>query len=117
MQEWQSSGGREREHAPVACNRSHVHTIEQTPTVDKEETTFAVFLLGEESDHTIKVTLEVNKLKLPMEVHTGVAVSVISSTTRNKYFPKCSPEMHHSCSNHLNWRTDATCWEMTVEVS
>ena len=90
MQEWQSSGGREREHAPVACNRSHVHTIEQTPTVDEEETTFAVFLLGEESHHTIKVTLEVNKLKLPMEVDTDVAVSVISSMTRNKYFPKCS---------------------------
>ena len=71
----------QREQAPVARNRSQVHTIEQTPIVDEEETTFAMFRLGEESHHPIKVTLEVNGLQLPMEVDTGAAVSVISSTT------------------------------------
>ena len=100
----------QREQAPVARNRSQVHTIEQTPIVDEEETTFAMFRLGEESHHPIKVTLEVNGLQLPMEVDMGAAVSVISSTNPRQVLPQVLSETHHSCSNHLHWRTDATCW-------
>ena len=71
----------QREQAPVARNHSQVHTVKQTPIADEEETTFAMFQLGEESHHPIIVTLEVNGLLLPMEVDTSAAVSVISSTS------------------------------------
>ena len=63
-------------HVPVT-----VHTIEQTPVVDEEEVTFAMFRLEGKTHHPIIVTLEVNGVQLPIELDTGAAVSVISSTT------------------------------------
>ena len=97
-------------------NHSQVHTIEQTPILD-EETTFAVFQLGEKSQHPIIVTLEVNGLPLPMEVDTGAAVSVISSTTRDKFFPKCSLRRTTAVLTTYTGEQMLLAGEMTVEVS
>ena len=52
----------------------------------------------------------------PVVLHRCSSISHFIHDTK-QVLPQVLSEMHHSCSNHLNWRTDATCWEMTVEVS
>ena len=103
--------------APCTRNRGQVHTIEQTPVVNEEEATFALFRLEGKTHHPIVVTLEVNGVQLPMEVDTGAAVSVISSTTRDKFFPKCSLRSTTTVLTTYTGEQMQLAGEMTVEVS
>ena len=103
--------------APRTRNRGQVHTIEQTPVVDEEEMTFAMFRLEGKTHHPIIVTLEVNGVQLPMEVDTGAAVSVISSTTRDKFFPKCSLRSTMAVLTTYTGEQMPLAGKITVEVS
>ena len=48
---------------------------------DPEGEEFTTFTVGGKPREPIVVAMEVNRQKLPMEVDTGVALSVISTTT------------------------------------
>ena len=49
----------------------------------------AIFSLGSPSPHPIITTMQVNVQCVLMELDTGAAVSLISTITRRKLFPRC----------------------------
>ena len=67
-----------------------VQTIDQGIVSDPEVEEFTMFKVGGKTHEPIVVTLGVNGQQLPMEVDTGAAVSVISTTTRENLFHSCS---------------------------
>ncbi len=66
-----------------------VQSVSQEKASDSEDEEFTLFKVGGKSQqHPIVVTMSVNGQQIPMEVDTGASVSVISTTTQAKYFPK-----------------------------
>ena len=66
-----------------------VQTFDQGTVSDPEVEEFTMFKVGGKTHEPIVVTLGVNGQQLPMEVGTGAAVSVISTTTRENLFHSC----------------------------
>ena len=50
---------------------------------------FPVYTLGSPSPNPITLTLDVNGQRLPMQLDTGAAVSLISTRTHKRLFPRC----------------------------
>ena len=71
-----------------------MHAVEERIPSDSEAEELTMFKVGGKSQHQnpIVVTMEVNGQQIPMEVDTGAAVSLISTTTRAKYFPMSTLE-------------------------
>ena len=69
-------------------NTQPMHTIlESTVESDSEDTALPLFKVGREALRPIVVTLNVSGLRLPMEVDTGTAVSIISAWMKEELFP------------------------------
>ena len=49
-----------------------------------------IFSLGSPSPHPIIITMQVNGQRVPMELDTGAAVSLMSLSIRRRLFPRCS---------------------------
>ena len=66
-----------------------VQMIDQGTVSDPKVEEFTMFKVGGKPHKPIVVTLGVNRQQLPMEVDTGAAVSVISTTTQENLFHSC----------------------------
>ena len=53
----------------------------------EEETEFTLFIVGSKRNNPIIATLQVNGCPIDMEVDTGAAVSLVSTSIQKKYFP------------------------------
>ena len=53
----------------------------------EEETEFTLFTVGSKRNNPIIATLQVNGCPIDMEVDTGAAVSLVSTSIQKKYFP------------------------------
>ena len=49
-----------------------------------------IFSLGSPSPHPIIIIMQVNGQRVPMELDTGAAVSLMSLSIRRRLFPRCS---------------------------
>ena len=66
-------------------NTQPTHTIrESTVESDSEDTALPLFKVGRKALRPIVVTLNVSGQRLPMEVDTGAAVSIISAGTKEE---------------------------------
>ena len=69
-------------------NTQPTHTIrESTVESDSEDTVLPLFKVGRKALRPIVVTLNAIGRRLPMEVDTGAAVSIISAGTKEELFP------------------------------
>ena len=94
-----------------------MQAIEQGAVSDPDVEEFTMFKVGGKPHEPIVVTLGVNGQQLPMEVDTGAAVFIISSTTRANLFHSC---LLNSTSTVLTTYTGdrmIVVGEMKVEVS
>ena len=62
--------------------------VKKNPNVSEEDsdTDLPLYQVSSKASHPITVDLEVNKMKLTMEIDTGAAIYVISEQTRKKMF-------------------------------
>ena len=94
-----------------------VQAIEQGTVLDPEVEEFTMFRVGGKPHEPIVVTLSVNGQQLPMEVDTGAAVSVISSTTRANLFHSCPLNSTSTILTTYTGDRIPVVGEMKVEVS
>ena len=94
-----------------------VRVVDREPLSDEETTEFTMFKVGGKALHPIVVTVGVNGQQLPMEVDTGAAVSVISTTTREKMFPECPLNRTSALLTTYTSEQMPVVGEMMVEVS
>ena len=94
-----------------------VQAIEQGTVLDPEVEEFTMFRVGGKPHEPIVVTLSVNGQQLPMEVDTGAAVSVISSTTRANLFHSCPLSSTSTILTTYTGDRIPVVGEMKVEVS
>ena len=68
-------------------------SLEHESGCEEEEKELPMFQIGGGSSKPIKVFVRVNGVRLPMEVDTGAAVSIISRDMKEKYFPSTPLQM------------------------
>ena len=108
------SGRKQKQQRPQRSRSRPVRTIDQEPDSDEG---FTLFKVGSEGLRPIVVTMGVNGQQLPMEVDTGAAVSVISSATQAKLFPKCQLDSSQAILTTYTGEQMPVVGQMKVEVS
>ena len=80
--------GRTQNH-PTSEQRKSTHTVQESAIhAEEKPANFTLFGVGEARSHgPIVVTVEVNQQPLEMELDTGAAVSIISTSTKDQIFP------------------------------
>ena len=82
-------GGRGRtQNHPTSEQRKSTHTVQESAIhAEEEPANFTLFRVGEARSHgPIVVTVEVNQQPLEMELDTGAAVCIISTSTKDQMF-------------------------------
>ena len=99
-------------------NTQPTQTIrESTVESDSEDTALPLFKVGRKALRPIVVTLNVSGRRLPMEVDTGAAVSIISAGTKEELFPDFQlTSTSLILTTYTGEETEIT-GEMQVEVS
>ena len=108
------SGKKPTQQRPQQSRSRPVRTIDQEPVSDEE---FTLFRVEGKGLHPIVVTMGVNGQQLPMEVDTGAAVSLISSATQTKLFPKCQLDSSQAILTTYTGKQMPVVGQMKVEVS